>query len=166
MADVSLFNPFRALDRFEPFGREMEDAFKGFFLTGRQVADIFKGLYGPQPSFANMTGAPSGHIPIDVSEDGNAYTVRAEVPGFNKDEVQVSIEGNQVIVSAATKKENEKKNGGQVVMRECYCGSQYRAFTLPQPVDDTKATAKYTDGVLELVLPKKSAAAAKTIAIS
>jgi HSP20 family protein len=51
-------------------------------------------------------------------------------------------------------------------MRECYYGRQYRAFTLPQGVDDTQATAKYADGVLELSLPKKAGGATKSITIA
>jgi len=148
MADLARFNPFRGLSRFDPLGREMEDLFKGFFLT-------------PVP-FQQVS---SGQIPIDVTEDDKAYKVRAEIPGFNREEIDVSVNGDQVSISAETKREKEEKKGDQVVLRECYYGKQYRAFTLPQAVDESKTSAKYTNGVLELVLPKKAAAASKKIAI-
>jgi len=148
MAELARFNPFRGLARFDPFGREMEDLFKGFFLA-------------PVP-LQQMAG---GQIPIDVTEDDKAYKVRAEMPGFAREEIDVSVNGDQVSISAETKKEKEEKKGEQVVLRECYYGKQYRAFTLPMAVDDTKTSAKYTNGVLELVLPKKAAAATKKIAI-
>jgi HSP20 family protein len=148
MADITRFNPFRGLGRLEPFGREMEDMFKGFFLT-------------PVP----FNQISAGQIPVDVTEDEKSYKVRAEIPGFNKEEINVSVNGDQVSISAETKKEKEEKKGDQVVVRECYYGRQYRAFTLPQAVDDAGTTAKYENGVLELSLPKKAAAATKKIAI-
>jgi HSP20 family protein len=148
MADITRFNPFRGLGRLEPFGREMEDMFKGFFLT-------------PVP----FNQISAGQIPVDVTEDEKSYKVRAEIPGFNKEEINVSVNGDQVSISAETKKEKEEKKGDQVVVRECYYGRQYRVFTLPQAVDDAGTTAKYENGVLELSLPKKVAAATKKIAI-
>ncbi len=148
MADVVRFNPFRGLSRLEPLGREFEDLFKGFFLT-------------PVP-FQQMAG---GQIPVDVTEDEKSYKVRAEIPGFKREEIDVSVNGDQVTISAETKKEKEEKKGEQVVLRELYYGKQYRSFTLPQTVDDTKTTAKYADGILELTLPKKGAAATKKITI-
>lgn len=147
MADMTRFNPFRGLARFDPFGRDIDDFFKGGFVTPIQFNQL-----------------SAGQIPIDVSEDDKSYKVRAEIPGFNKEDIHVSVHGDQVSISAETKKEKEEKKGDQVVLRECYYGRQQRAFTLPQAVDDTKATAKYTDGVLELVLPK-AGAASKKIAI-
>jgi len=149
MADLARFNPFRSLSRFDPLGREIEDLFKGFFLT-------------PVP-FQQMSG---GQIPIDVTEDEKSYKVRAEIPGFNREEIDVAVNGDQVSISAETKKEKEEKKGDQVVLRECYYGKQYRAFTLPQSVDDSKTTARYTNGILELVLPKKGAGETKKITIA
>ena len=148
MADLVRFNPFRGLSRLDPFGREIEDMFKGFFLT-------------PMP-FRELGG---GQIPVDVTEDDKSYKVRAEIPGFKREEIDVSVNGDRVTISAETKKEKEEKKGEQVVLRELYYGKQYRSFTLPQMVDDTKTSAKYTDGVLELVLPKKGAAATKKITV-
>lgn len=148
MADITRFNPFRALTSFEPFGREFDELFKGFLLTPL--------------SSKHLTG---GQIPVDVTEDEKAYKVRAELPGFNKDEISVSVNADQVSISAETKKEKEEKKGEEVVFRECYYGKQYRSFTLPQGVDEAGATAKYEDGVLSLMLPKKALTETKKIAI-
>jgi len=148
MADITRFNPFRGLTRFDPLGREMEDLFKGFFLT-------------PVP----FQQAAAGNIPIDVTEDEKNYKVRAEIPGVNREDISVSVNADQVTISAETKKEREEKKGDQVVLRECYYGRQYRSFTLPQAVDDARTAAKYANGVLELVLPKKEAGTGKRIVI-
>nr|WP_297448087.1 Hsp20/alpha crystallin family protein [Ferrovum sp.] len=50
-------------------------------------------------------------IKLDVSEDDKAYKVKAEIPGVKKENIQVSIEGNQISISAETKKEKEEKEG-------------------------------------------------------
>jgi HSP20 family protein len=149
MAEVARFSPFRNLARLDPFGREFDDLFKGFLLT-------------PLP--AQQTAAGS-RIPIDISEDETSYKVRAEIPGFSKEDIQISVHGDEVSISAETKRDKEEKTGETVVLRECYYGKQYRAFTLAQAVDDAKASAKYADGVLELVLPKKESAVTRKIAI-
>jgi|GEM_PF-72790 len=145
----ALFNPFRELGRFEPFGREMEDLFKGFFVA-------------PVP----FNQISAGRIPIDVTEDDKSYRVRAELSGFSREEIDVSVNGDRVSISADSKKEKQEKQGDQVVVRECFFGRQYRAFALPQAVDEAATTAKYADGILELSLPKKAAAANRKIAIA
>jgi HSP20 family protein len=100
-----------------------------------------------------------------VSEAENAYTIRAEIPGVKKDEINISIDGDQVAISAEVKNEKDVKEGERVLRAERYYGKVYRAFQLGQPVDDEAAQAKYTDGILELTLPKKAAASAKRITI-
>ena len=103
-------------------------------------------------------------IRMDMSETDQAYTVKAEIPGVNKDDIKVSIDGNQVSISAEVRKEEEKKSGN-MMHSERYYGQQYRSFTLPQDVDDAKSEAKYHDGILELTLPKKPGTGGKQIAI-
>lgn len=148
MADITRFNPFRSLTRLDPFGRDIDDLFKGFFLT-------------PMP----LNQMTTSQFPLDVSEDDKSYKVRAEIPGVNKEDIQISVNGDQVTISAETKKEKEEKKGNQVVLKECYYGKQYRSFTLPQTVDDSKTTAKYENGVLNLVLPKKGNGNTKKITV-
>jgi HSP20 family protein len=105
-------------------------------------------------------------IKMDVSEDDKAYTVRAEIPGVKKDDIKVAVEGNQVSISAEVKKEKEEKEGKKVIRSERYYGKVYRSFSLAQEVDQNAAKAKYSDGVLELTLPKKPGTAGKEISVS
>src|SRR5208282_3875419 len=78
MTDIARFNTFGGLGRFEPLGREMEDLFKGFFLA-------------PVP-FHQIS---AGRIPIDVTEDDKSYKeVCAELPGFSREEIDVSVNGD------------------------------------------------------------------------
>ena len=114
------------------------------------------------PSIRGAETAPL--IRMDVSETDQNYLVKADIPGVKKEDIKVSIEGNQVSVSAETKEEKESNEAG-VIRSERYCGQQYRSFTLPMEVDDKKAEAKYENGVLLLTLPKKAGSGGKQISI-
>ena len=146
MANLRRYDPLN-LARVDPFG-DIDDLFKGFFM--RPV--LFE-------------GQPQMQIKMDLKEDDNAYTVHADIPGVKKEDIHVSIEGNQVSISAESKTEKEEKKGEKVLRSERYYGKVARSFTLAHDVDETKAQAKYSDGVLELTLPKKATSSAKKLAI-
>jgi len=135
--------------RYSPF----EDAFD----------DLFRGFFVHPVSFDAPAGA--AQFRVDVSENEKAYTLRAEIPGVKKEDINVTVDGDTVAVSAEVKNEKEVKNGERVLRSERYYGKVYRAFTLGQAVDEAGIGAKYADGVLELTLPKKAAAQAKRISI-
>jgi len=86
-----------------------------------------------------------------------------------KDDIQVSIDGAQVTLSAEVKREKQTASevaaDERVLHSERTFGKVSRSFTLPQELDESKAEAKYRDGVLELTLPKKAAAQRKQISI-
>ena len=138
---------FGDITRFDPF-TNMDNLFKGFgmrpFLNEMEVGSLIK---------------------IDLSEDDKTYKIRAEIPGVNKDDIKIQVDGNRVSISAETKKEKEEKEGERVIRRECYQGSSYRSFSLDNDVDETKAEAKYENGMLELTLPKTNGREAKRIEI-
>jgi HSP20 family protein len=138
------------LTRYTPFDETFDDLLKGFFV--RPMA-----FEGQSPAQVQVR--------IDVKEDENAYTVHAEIPGVNKDDINVTIDGNQVTVSAEVKRNREEKQGERVLHSERYYGKVYRAFSLAQEVDENAAQAKYADGVLELRLPKKAAVSARKLSI-
>lgn len=106
-------------------------------------------------------------IRVDVVEKDGVFKVRADLPGVKKEDINVRIDGNLVQIDAETKGGKEfKEDGGKVLRSERYYGSVSRAFTLTQDVDDTKAIAKYEDGVLTLELPKKATSTSKRLTVS
>ena len=142
------------ITRWDPF-EDMDDLFKGFFLrpvrmeTGRLE-----------------TGAETQmRIKMDVKEDDKAYVVHAEIPGVKKEDIQVSIDGNQVAISSEVKRQKEEKQGEKTLRTERYYGKVYRAFTLAQDVDQEQAQARYENGVLELTLPKRAAASTRKLTV-
>ena len=103
-------------------------------------------------------------IRLDVEETDQAYAITADIPGVNKEDIRVEVDGNQVVISAERKHDSEEKKGN-TVRSERHWGQQYRAFTLQAPVDDSKAEARYENGVLKLTLPKKAQAGTHRIEI-
>jgi HSP20 family protein len=78
---------------------------------------------------------------------------------------QIRIDGNQVTISAEIKNGEEEKSGGRLLRSECRYGFASRTFSLADSVGESKADAKYKDGVLQLTLPKQAAATPKCLAI-
>lgn len=111
-------------------------------------------------------GAPSApQIRLDVSEADGSYAVKAEIPGVRKEDIDVRINGNQVTISAEVRRDKEEKEGSRVLRSERQYGFASRTFTLADSVDDSKADAKYQNGVLQLTLPKRTPAAHKRLPI-
>ena len=104
-------------------------------------------------------------VKVDVAEKNGGYTVTAELAGVKKEDIQVTIDGAQVTLAAEVKREKEATDEARVLHTERLFGRVTRSFTLPQEVDEGRVEAKFRDGVLELTLPKKQAAARKQISI-
>jgi HSP20 family protein len=126
------------------------------------LEDTFRTLLRPW-RFDQVDASP--RIRLDVAEQNGAYAVRAEIPGARKEDIDVRIEGNLVTISAEMKKEWDDRKEGRLLRSERQYGYATRSFTLASPVDESKAGAKYENGVLELTLPKKSATATKRLTI-
>jgi HSP20 family protein len=134
--------------RFDPFSESIDDMFRRVLRPVRWELD-------EQPL----------QIKLDVAENDKSYTVKAEVPGVKKEDINIQIDGNLVSISAESKREKDVKENGKVIRSERYYGSLSRSFTLASEVDQAGATAKYTDGILELTLPKKATTAAKKLTV-
>jgi HSP20 family protein len=148
MANISRWDPFNELTRWRAFEDPVDNLVRRFL----------------QPSRARSEEAID--IAIEVTENDKSYSVKAEMPGVRKEDISVSVDGNVVSISAEVKKEKEDKDGEKVLRSERYYGVMSRSFSLPTDVDQAKAEAKCTDGVLELTLPKRMGGGAKRLAIN
>ena len=128
------------------------------------IENMFRGIPVWVPNSETRAPAPT-QFRMDVTENDKEYQVRAELPGVKKEDISITINGNEVLVSAEVKHEKDVKEGETVLRAERYYGKIQRAFALGQDVDQATAQAKYNDGVLELTLPKKTVAAAKRLAV-
>jgi HSP20 family protein len=138
------------ITRFDPFNDLVDDLFKGFLV---------------RPMYEGAQSSALPRVKVDVSESNGAYLVAADLPGVKKEDIQVAIDGAQVTLTAEVKREKQVAEGERVLHSERSYGKVSRSFTLPQELDEAKAEAKFRDGVLELTLPKKAAAARKAITI-
>jgi HSP20 family protein len=107
--------------------------------------------------------APYG---VDVREDGDHVYVEAELPGFQKEEVDINIEGQTLAISAQHKELDDKKSKGDWLLHERRYTRFQRAFTLPSNVDPQSVGAKLTDGVLTVTLDKREESKPRKIAVS
>lgn len=139
------------LIRYSPADEAFDDLFRNFWMH-------------PAVRLGGLP-LPETQIRMDVKEDDKAYIVHAEMPGVKKDDIHVTIDGDQVAISAEVKSEKDVKEGEKVLRSERYYGKVSRAFSLGQDVDQGAAEAKYHDGVLELKLPKKATSASRELAI-
>lgn len=92
-------------------------------------------------------------MPLDLTENEDTYTVRAELPGVKPEQVDVSIDDNILRVSAETRHEDERSDE-QWLIRERQFGRTERAVTLPRRINRDDVTAEFKDGVLVITLPK------------
>jgi HSP20 family protein len=142
MARIQLYDPFPET--------AFDDLFRGFFRPVRAE----RGGRPQQESFR-----------IDVNEDEKGYVVQADLPGVAKDDIQVTIDANQVTIAAECKRATESKEGDRLLHAERYFGSLFRSFTLPAEIDESASEAKFENGVLELRLARKAPQAGRKLAI-
>ncbi len=142
----------RLLDPFEEI-RRMQDRlnrlFEEFERFGRQIVPV-------EEYPATM--------PLDVIDEGDKVKVVADLPGFNKEDIQIYLEDGDLVIKAERKEEKEEK-GRDFIRQERRYGEVYRRVTLPAEVEVEETKASYNNGVLEIVLPKTEKAQKKEIKI-
>ena len=129
--------------RRDPFGDIIDDFWKGYFVRPVAMESV----------------EPMRNMKIDVTEQNGSYKVTAELPGVRKDDIRVEIDGDQVSISTETRAESEIKQGERVLHSERHFGRISRAFKFGQDIDEAASSAKYADGVFELVLPTRKSTA-------
>jgi len=116
----------------------------------RDMDDLFRSFFGSWP-----TSVSEGAIwpAIDVAESENEITVKAEVPGCKAEDVDITVQGNTLVISGEKKQEEEKKEKGYYHLERNY-GTFRREMSLPTDVDTAGIEANCKDGVLTVKLPK------------
>jgi HSP20 family protein len=147
MSALTRFNPFKTPTSIAPMS-DIEDLFRAMIT---------------RPFFRENETTPE--MRLDVSETESAYQVKADIPGVNKDDITVSVDGKVVAINAEVKREIEKKEGASLCT-ERYHGRVYRAFSVANDIDASKVDARYDSGVLKLNLPKKPNGQAHKITVS
>lgn len=141
------WSPFRELETLQ---NEMERLFD-FSLSkwSNGSRGIFGDGWGPA---------------IDLYDEKDNLVVKADLPGLSKDEIEVTIEGDSLVLKGE-KKHEEKSKEKDFIREERFYGAFHRSIPLPVSIDSEKITAAYKNGVLELTLPKKEEAKPKQIRV-
>ena len=135
------------------FRNEMNRLFEGFFSRPLAMPGWFE------------TIEPGQWLPaIDMSETGKQIHVRAELPGIDPQDVDVSVSEDRLVISGEKKSEKEESGEGWT-HRESHYGSFSRAIPLPETVDPTKVTARYDKGVLTVELTKSPSSASRKVPV-
>jgi HSP20 family protein len=143
------WDPFRELE-------EMSDRLNRVFARSNLATASGAGKEG----FFSFDWTPS----VDIAETAEAFEIRAELPDVKKEDVKVTVEDGELRISGERKQEKEEK-GKKFHRVERSYGSFMRSFALPENVDDSKLTAEYKDGLLNVRLPKAEKAKPKAIAV-
>jgi HSP20 family protein len=154
--EIQKVQPARALSPFE----EMERLFEGYFPRG-----WMRPFGWERPSWGELTAPFEGKMPrMDVIDRDEELIVKAELPGVDKKDLDVSVTENTVTIKGSTSRE-EKEEKGDYYRSEISRGTYSRTMTLPTDVEADKAKAKFKDGVLELSLPKMKKAKRHSIKV-
>ena len=122
-----------------PFEHKNNDLF-------RYLDDMERAFFG-----GNVDIAP---CKTDIVDEGSRYVLKADLPGFQKEDIDIHVEGNTLTISAQHKEESEEKKDGKFVRRERKYGSFTRSFDISD-IDQAKINASYDNGILSVELPKQ-----------
>lgn len=144
MTNLTRYDPF-SLTRLSPFESMVRDLMPSRFS-----------------SMLRPWSEPT--IPIEVQELDNAFLLTAELPGVKKEDIDLTITGSQVTVSAEAKHE-KMASGATEWCNERWYGKFSRTIQLPVEIEEKAADASYSDGLLHLTLPKKASSVARKLEI-
>jgi len=100
---------------------------------------------------------------VNIIEGEESYQVDVAAPGFEKKDFKIELSNGMLTISSEKKVEDETKKGQQFTRREYSYQSFSRSFTLPQTIESEKISAKYENGILRVIIPKKEEAKTKPV---
>lgn len=119
----------------------------------RSIDNLRRDMEKAFSSFPTVSMPKMSHTSCDVIDEGNQFRVKMDVPGIKKNEVNLNVTDNSIEVSAEHKEESEEKKKNYL-RKERSQVSYYRSLPLSEKILSDKVTAKLTDGVLDITLPK------------
>jgi HSP20 family protein len=146
MPDIMEWKPFREVSRLR---REMDRLWDDFFGPGRKALRPLEAEWAPA---------------VDVSETVDKVEIKAEVPGMEAKDIEISLSGDLLTIKGEKKSEREEKKENYHLVERSY-GSFSRSLKLPAAVAADKIEASYKQGVLSITCPKKEEAKPKAIEI-
>jgi HSP20 family protein len=150
-----------------------QGGYEPFEMMQREFDGMLGRFFGGQNREPNGGGGGGGSAylapyGVDVREDGDHLYVEAELPGFKKEDVDITLENQTLTISAHRREEKKEGDGknGDWLLRERRYAQFLRSFTLPPTVSDKKCDAKLADGVLTITLDKREETKPRKIQVS
>lgn len=128
----------------------------------REFDSVLGRFLGGAPTNGGQRLAPYG---VDVREDADHFYVEAELPGYKKDNVDITLE-NQTLTISAERKQEQKDQKGDLLLHERNYTRFLRSFNLPPTVDEQSVNAKLQDGVLLITLNKREETKPRKISVN
>lgn len=147
------------------FDRQIEDLFEDFFNRRWPRFSELSNVRWPRLEFPGGKSAETKMPSMDVVDREKEVLVRVELPGINKEDIDVSVSGNSVTVQGTTRNESESDKD-QYHHKEIVSSYVSRTLPLPCEVDGDSAVAKMDNGMLEVTIPKVESAKRKKVEIS
>ncbi len=122
---------------------------------------LFEGLFGKEALGDFLSPNFNGNVPaVNVAETKDGFRIEVAAPGFQKSDIKLNLDGNQLTISAQ-KESKEQEGAEKYTRREFKFSSFRRSFTLPNSIDGSKIEAVYENGILLVTLPRKEEAKVK-----
>jgi HSP20 family protein len=132
---------------------------------GGRIPSVFNDFFKPWNEWFDDSGflGKTMNVPaVNITEHKNEYMVELAVPGMKKDDFKIDVDGNMLTISSEKEESSEEKEK-KFTRKEYSYSSFSRSFTLPDEINLEKIEAKYEDGVLKLVLPRREEAKITTL---
>lgn len=138
----------------------------GWTLVNDELDNLLEGFFRPLRRRAE-NGVATGAVPaMDVTERENEYVIRMDMPGVNREDIDITLAEGVLTVSGEVRRQHEEKAGDRLIREERCYGKLSRSVRLGSHIDDKKVSANYKDGVLELTLPKAEEMKPKKITVA
>ena len=166
---VGAASPLRRWNHRQPAAIATQDPWSTFETMQEDMGRMMGGLMSGLPSMMSQMNQHMGidSLPhVDLEEKNNDYIVHADIPGLDKDKIEISVRGEILTIEGVRETSTEEQTGSFYTQERSY-GSFSRSLRLPGPVDDTNVKADYQNGVLTITLPKiTSEQASKKISVT
>jgi HSP20 family protein len=130
------------------------------------LSDIVDDLFGSSVfSFGDRDITNSAWPRVDIAEDKDNYTIKADLPGLAKDDISINVENNVLTISGEKREEKREHEKDRFYHYERSYGKFSRSFNLPEDADVNTIDASYTNGVLALAIKKNERAKPKAIEV-
>lgn len=122
--------------------------------SGLSPVNVFDSFFSDMMPVVRGVGGAFTSFPIDIKENETAYTAEMNVPGFKKEDIDISLDNRIMTIKSEKEESSEQKEDGKYIVKERSVSNLSRSFHVPENVDVSKIEANMEDGVLKITLPK------------